>query len=261
MPHQDRRIGLALSGGAVRGAAHVGVLKVLHAAGIRPHCIAGTSAGAMVGAAYAAGQAPEHLQQIFAAQSWPKLVRPSLHPRDSVFDIARGEALLRQTLGVDSFDQLQMPFAAVCCDIGSGEAVAVREGDLVQAVMASAAIPGLFPARELDGRLLVDGGVVDNLPVDVAREMGADVVIAVDLLEVPSGSSLQGPLTLFESWQRSLYFLIKRNHPSPALADCNIVPEIASLSFTDFDDVPELIRRGEAAARRSLGELERLIGG
>ena len=260
MSRQQPRIGLALSGGAVRGAAHVGVLKVLDANGIRPHCIAGTSAGAMVGAAYAAGQAPERLQEIFAAQSWPKLVRPSLHLREAVFDIGRGEALLRETLGLETFDRLQIPFAAVCCDIANGEAVAVGDGDLVQAVMASAAIPGLFPARELDGRLLVDGGVVDNLPVDVARQTGADIVIGVDLLEVPSDSQLSGPLTLFESWQRSLYFLIKKNHPPPGLADYTIVPEIAALSFTDFDDVPELIRRGEAAARRSLEDLQRLIG-
>lgn len=255
----NRRIGLALSGGAVRGGAHIGVLKVMKAAGLEPDFVAGTSVGAIVGAAYAAGLTPAHLEELILSQTWSKLVRPSLNPKSALFKLAPAARFLGDAIGLKSFGDLHLPFAAVCCDINSGEAVAVRRGNLIEAVLASSAVPGLFPARELGGRLLVDGGIVNNLPVNVVKVMGADIIIAVDLLEIPVGGYSQRPANLFESWQRSLSFMILRNHHSSGLADHTIVPRLAELSFTDFDEVAVMIRRGEEAAQRSLSQLQQLV--
>lgn len=193
------------------------------------------------------------------AQTWSRLIRPSLRPKSAIFDVSPVEQLLEEVLGVKTFADLPLGFGAVCCDISSGEVVALRSGDLVDAVMASSSVPGLFPARERDGRLLVDGGIVDNLPVNIVRDMGADIVIAVDLLEMPSARFPKPPSNLFESWQRSLYYLIQKNHPDPELTDHTITPRIAEMSFTDFDGVPELIRRGQEAAEHSLPRLRDLF--
>ncbi|BCJ49328.1 hypothetical protein Asp14428_08030 [Actinoplanes sp. NBRC 14428] len=174
------RIGLALGGGAVRGAAHVGVLDVLDAAGLAPAVIAGTSAGALIGALYAAGTGPSEISKVAQALRWSRLIRPA-RTRRALFATARLGAFLDDLLGGRDFDALDLPFAAVACELTTGDRVVLRDGPVASAVLASAAIPGVFPPVERDGRLLVDGSLVDIVPAGLAREMGADVVVAVDV--------------------------------------------------------------------------------
>jgi NTE family protein len=252
-------LGLVLSGGAVRGGAHVGVYKVLEQEGIEPDIVVGVSAGAIIGAAIAAGVGAEQLEDYALDQSWLTLARPSLNLKASLFDLRGGERLLRKVLKLTSFDRMERRFAAVACDITTGEEVVLTEGDVVEAVLASASVPGLFAARPIDGHTLVDGGLVNNLPTDVARSLGADTLISVDLLELPSGRQAEAPKTVIETWQRALYFLIQRRYPKVGEREVRIVPELFDASFTDFDQMPEIIASGEAATRRALPAIRALL--
>jgi len=248
------KLGLALSGGAVRGAAHVGALMALENAGIVPHCIAGTSIGALVGALSAAGHRADDLALAFAEIGWPSLLGPNLRTALSLFDAGPMEHLLAERFGLTTFEALHTPFAAVACDIVSGHEVVMRAGDLVSAVRASCALPGVFPPVERSGQMLIDGGVLNNLPIDVARALGADFVLAVDLL--PPWRALGPPTNLLELWERSLTLLVQGNQPSRSAADhpadLTVQPAIAAFSFSDFGGVDELIVLGRQATEQAL---------
>ena len=208
------RIGLVLSGGGARGLAHVGVLKALEHAHVRIDAIAGTSMGAIVGGLYASGMTADELETELRRIDWdalfaPRVARPYLSQRrkEEDFEIATGlefgvhdgqlsapqgalssrglELLLRRlTLPVrhvEDFDRLPIPFRAVATDMETGKPVILSHGDLAIALRSSMSVPGVFAPTEVDGRLLGDGGLVDNLPVDVARAMGVDIVIVANI--------------------------------------------------------------------------------
>ena len=181
----DLRIGLALSGGGAAGLAHVGVLEELAAAGIPIHCVAGTSAGAMVGAAYAADRLDAFRDTMCALtrRRVLSLFDPTW-PRSGLLEGRRSLELIRPHVG-ERIESLSRPFAAVATDLRSGSEVVLREGDVLEAIRASIAIPGLFTPQRWRGRLLVDGGLTNPLPVDVARQLGAQFVIAVTVLALP----------------------------------------------------------------------------
>lgn len=176
------KIGLALGGGGAKGYAHLGVIKVLEQAGIKIDLVTGTSIGALVGAIYAAGKHRDLEREVkdLKITDIPGLLSPSwclsgLFSGNSVFEI------LGDLIGVDAFSDLLLPFSAVSTDIYSGERIVHSSGSVQSAVRASASIPGIFTPVELNNRVLVDGGLVDPVPVQAAYEMGADFVIAVDL--------------------------------------------------------------------------------
>jgi NTE family protein len=176
------KIGLALSGGGARGFAHIGVLRVLVENDIPIDMIAGTSAGSIVGAAFAAGMTIDQIAAMAAKVRWRSVVRPSLSPR-GLFSTEPMRRFIQRELPVHNFDDLTVPFAAVACDLASGSEVVLKDsGDLMFALRASCSLPGLFAPVTRDGRLLVDGGVVSQLPVNAVLGMGADRVIAVDLM-------------------------------------------------------------------------------
>lgn len=254
-------LALVLSGGAVRGGAHIGVLAVLEERGVRPDLILGVSAGAVVGVAAAAGLPATEIAHHAREQSWLRLTRPALGRRRALLELRGAERLLREELGLTTFDRLQTRFAAVACDLGRGVAVRLDQGDVVDAVLASAAIPGLFAGREIGGRTLVDGGVVDNLPTDEARRMGAEVIVSVDLLQLPTGDDARPPDSLLETWQRSLYYLVRRGHPPVGEHEVRIVPRLVDCSFTDFKEMDEIVRRGREAAEAAWPEIARLLAG
>lgn len=257
-PPRPGRLGLALSGGAVRGAAHVGVLQVLEREGIFPEVVAGTSVGALVGAAYAAGLPAAEASAVFRAMSWPKLLRPSLSSRYSLLDTRRMVQVLRPALGVDTFEELKRPFAAVACDLLTGRRVVFRTGHLMPALRASSAVPGLFAPVEHGSELLVDGCVVDNLPVDVARDLGADYVIAVDLVPPPSGR--RRPRNVLEVVTLAGYLWSRANHPPPSAVDCLITPDIGDSGAWSFGGVPDLEEAGRVAAEAALPRLRHDLG-
>ena len=244
----DIRIGLALGGGAVRGAAHIGVLDALDRAGLEPAVITGTSAGALVGALYAAGRSPAEIAKLAQTLRWARLIRPG-RTRRALFETAKLALFLDEALGGAAFADLDRPFAAVACDLSTGEEVVMRDGPVASAVLASAAIPGVFPPVERDGRMLVDGGLVTMVPAALARRMGADIVVAVDV----TGPLPRRPPTTV------LHILVAVSTLQPGglkgladEADLVLSPEVDEYAFWELSRIPEFEQAGRAATEQAL---------
>lgn len=283
------KIGLVLSGGGARGAAHVGVLKVLEELRIPIDIVTGTSMGSLTGGLFAYGYSPTMLEKKLIATDWddvfqdnpPRAQRNIRRKQDDYNYLIKLEAgfkngafklptgliqgqkmdlMLRSLMpdAPDDFDQLPIPFRAVAEDIESGAAVEMGHGDIVSAIRASMAIPGVFAPVERDDRLLVDGGFTNNLPVRLARKMGADILIVVDL----SGKSLNrdklvSPLSILN---QNMGFMIKRNTRRELEAlregDILIQPDLNAYSSTDFWRVKEMIKVGVDATRLHASRLK-----
>ena len=253
-PGGPRRTGLVLSGGAIRGAAHLGVLQVFDEHGIRPDVVVGASAGAVVGGLYCAGLSPVELQQIGKEMNWGRLgrlVRPGL----GFFDISRLERVIDELTGGVTIEELKTPFAAVAVDILTRELIVLREGSLARAIRASASLPGIFAPVEDGDRLLIDGGALNNLPVCVAQDMGADYTIAVDLVPPPI-APMECPENILEMWALSIYIVMRARYTDAQLADVHIQPDIAQTSFFDFGQIDLLVQKGRETALDNVGRIK-----
>ncbi|VAW29747.1 UPF0028 protein YchK [hydrothermal vent metagenome] len=252
------RIGLALSGGVARGPVHVGVLSVLEREGIPIDFVAGVSAGALVGAAYCAGLSIDDLRELSANIGWRQVSRPTW-PRYGLVSFAKIEELMENMVGDLDIRDLAIPYAAVVTDLDRGEQVALREGRLATAVRASCSMPGIVTPVEINGRSFCDGGVTDNLPVDVVRQMGADFVIGVDLF-MPNFRRRLGPLG---AGSAALLTLIRQSGGSVKNADCLIMPNISGHSFLNFSrkKSEQYIALGAAAAQRAIPQLKTVLNG
>lgn len=292
-PSDRPKIGLALSGGGARGAAHVGVLRVLEELRIPVDYIAGTSMGSIIGGLYASGMSPDQIEDAMAKMDWdnifndkpPRVERPFRRKRDDdlylvkakpgfnegvltfpsgaiqgqKFDLALRQ-LVRHVSTVSDFDELPIPYRAVASDIGTGRSVVLAGGDIALAMRASMAVPGAFAATEIDGRLLVDGGITNNLPVDVVRDMGADIVIAVDI---------STPLTVPENVRNVLQItaqltsIMTRANAEIQIAsltqrDILIIPDLGTIGSGSFERAHEAVATGRVAAEARREELARL---
>ena len=188
-----RKIGLALGSGSARGLAHVGVIRAIEDAGLEVDFIAGTSMGALIGAIHAAGKLDE-LEASFRVFDWKRTASffDVVLPKSGLLDGAKVSELVRAHIHHETIEMLLKPFAAVATDIVSGEEVVIRSGDVIEAVRASISVPGIFTPVRSNGHILVDGGLTNPVPVSVARAMGADIVIAVDLNhEIISGKNMK----------------------------------------------------------------------
>jgi NTE family protein len=279
------RIGLVLGGGGAKGFAHIGVIEELERRRIPIDVIAGTSMGAVVGSMYAIGNDAEEIKKITASIDWKNVFNDNLQRIDLSFRRKREvrEIFLNARLGVDNgkaalptgifggqklfstvqellapwratedFDNLPIPFRAVATNIVTGQPVAMGSGNFSTAVFASMSIPAAFPPVEREGLLLVDGGISNNLPVDVARQMGVDVVIVVDVGEPPAAAEkITSALSVFNQMQLLLgYDAIRRQRASIAGRDVLVEPDITGLSVTAFDKAELGIERGRAAAQK-----------
>ena len=253
---KNPKIGLALSGGSTRGAAHIGVLMVLEREGIVPSYVAGTSAGALVGSAYCAGVPLEDISKIFLNMSWPTLLKPNLVRPLALFDTTPMEEYIRKNIGDCNFEDLKIPFAVIGCDIVSGERIVLDKGPMAPAVRASAAIPGLFSPVEIDGHLLVDGGTVDNFPVAQVKAMGAEYVIGVDLSRTKaSGRRPTNPIDVFLDM---INIMQARSAVADASeCDCYIRPDVAQFSARSFSDADKIQKAGKTAAELVLPQLKK----
>ena len=288
------KIGLVLSGGAARGLAHIGVLKALEEQGIRIDAIAGTSMGAVIGGLYASGYKIDELEKLALDIDWRQalsdappredvpfrrkqddrdfLVKQKLSFRDDgslglPLGVIQGQNLallleskLAHASDTRDFDKLPIPFRAVATDIASGEKVVFRKGHLPQVIRASMSIPAVFAPVELDGRLLVDGGMTDNIPLDVARDMGVDIAIVVDI-GTPLRSRKQLN-TVVDVLNQSITLMTRRNSEVQLAAlhkdDVLIQPSLSSFGVTDFGRAQEVIDAGYRATRILDARLARL---
>jgi len=280
------KVGLVLSGGAARGLAHIGVLKALEEQGVVIDFIAGTSMGAAVGGLYAAGYHAAELERMVLDLDWqwalsdtpPRpqipfrrkqddrdfLLKQKISFRDDgslglPLGVVQGQNLnlllenwLVQRSEISDFDQLPIPFRAVATDIASGEKVVFAKGHLPQAIRASMSIPAVFAPAEVDGRLLVDGGMVDNIPIDVARQMGATRIIAIDIgTPLASREQLKN---VFDVLNQTTTLMTRKNSEAQlatlTTADILIAPALSAYNSGDFSHTPAIIEAGYQAAKQ-----------
>ncbi len=286
------KIGLVLGGGGAKGAAHIGVLKVLEEQKVPVDYIAGTSMGAIVGALYASGLSAGELDKVITAIDWKDVFSGEPDRRDidyrrkrEDYEILSGlslgikdgkvampgglikdqkvnllfEMLMLHASEIHDFDKLPIPYRAVAVDLETGEMVVLKNGRLADAARASMSVPGLFPPVELNGRLLIDGGIVRNLPVDIVREMGADIIICVDLDKpMKTRKDISGSLSVLN---QMVAIMMKENVREQVKTlgpkDVYINPDLGVFGSTDFDKAAEISRLGENAALAKLDSLKR----
>ncbi|MCF6128620.1 patatin-like phospholipase family protein [Flavobacterium sp. AS60] len=272
------KIGLVLSGGGAKGFAHIGVLKVLEQAGVKIDYIGGTSMGAVVGGLYASGYNATQIDSIFYNTDFDQLLQDYIPRSSKNFYEKRNDEMYAITLpfnklkigipialskgmynynllsklthnvrNVTDFNKLPIPFLCVATDIEKGEQVVLQNGYLAQAMLASSAFPSLFSPVEIDGKLLIDGGVVNNYPVEEIRKMGADIIIGVDVQDdLKDRTSLKDATRILV--QITNLDMIKMMKDKVKLTDIYIKPDVSDYGVISFDEGREIIKKGEAAA-------------
>lgn len=253
---KNPKIGLALSGGSTRGAAHIGALMVLEREGIRPSFVAGTSAGALIGAAYCAGIPLEDLSRMFLSMKWPTLLKPNFGRGLALFDTSPMEEFIIKNIGDCNFEDMKIPFACIACDIQTGERIVLNQGPMAQAVRASASIPGFFSPVPHNGRLLVDGGTVDNFPVQLVKEMGAEYIIGVNLSR--SQTAMRPPSNALEVFTDMINIMQARSAVADASeCNCYIRPDVLQYSSWSFTEADKLLDEGKKATEAALPQLKK----
>ena len=276
---------MVLSGGGAKGLAHIGVLKVIEEAGIKIDFIGGTSMGAVVGGLYASGYNAHQIDSIFKATNFDELLRDFIPRSSKNFYEKRNDALYAVTLPFDKFkigvptayskgaylysllnklfykerftkdfNQLPIPFLCVATDIEKGKEVVLNQGYLPQAIMASATLPSLFSPIEIDGKLLVDGGVTNNYPIDEIRKLGADIIIGVDVQnDLRNRNTLKDATRIFA--QISYLQMMEKMQIKREKTDIYIRPDITDFSLISFDKGEDIVKKGEDAAREQMSKL------
>jgi NTE family protein len=254
IPKVPPRVGLALGGGAARGFAHVGVIQVLEEAGIKPALVVGTSAGSLVAALYASGRSGQQLQQVALAMDEAAFADWTL----PIFNrgLLRGEALARYVnaqIGNRLIEHMAVPLGIVATDLNSGQGVLFQRGDTGTAVRASSAVPAVFLPVKIGSQEYVDGGLVSPVPVRYARQMGAELVIAVDISSAPEGNPSADPLQIL----LQTFAIMGKSINSWELKDADIVvrPALPGMSGGDFTGKRRAIDAGRAAMQALLPQL------
>ncbi|MBU2995692.1 patatin-like phospholipase family protein [Cellulophaga baltica] len=283
--NEDLKVGLVLSGGGAKGFAHIGALKVIEEAGIKIDYIGGTSMGAIVGALYAAGYSAHQLDSIFKVTDFNKLIQDELPRNAKTFyekedseryaltlpfnkfkvsfpsAISRGQSVynilvkfLYHVKDINDFNELPIPFFCVATNVETGDPVVLDKGYLPEAIMASGTFPSLFEPTEIDGNVLIDGGVVNNYPVDGVKKMGADVIIGVDVQHGLSNRETLSSATeilLQINNYRTVADMVEKSKKT----DIYIKPDMEKYSVIDFGLTDEIIDKGEVAARKKIAAL------
>jgi NTE family protein len=282
------KIGLVLSGGGAKGFAHIGVIKVLEKAGVKIDYIGGTSVGSVIGALYASGYNATQLDSIFRDTDFNNLITDYIPRSSKNFYEKRNDELYAFSLPVNNFkvgiplslskgmfnynlinrltkhvreihdfNKLPIPFLCMATDIETGQQVVLNKGYLAKALLASSAFPSIFSPVELDGKLLVDGGVSNNFPIDEIRKLGADIIIGVDVQdEIKDRSSLNDATKILV--QINNLQMIEKMKANKAATDIYIKPEVNQYGIISFDAIEEIINKGEKAANDQLDKIKKL---
>ena len=254
------KIGLALSGGAARGMAHVGVLRAFLENGIQIDCVAGTSAGSIVAGAFAAGMPLEQIEEFGRTLRWRDIGRVTMS-RLGVQSNERLEQYLRARLPVTKFEELRVPFAAVATDLATGQAVVLKdEGDVPFAIRASCTIPGWYvPVLDQHGRQLVDGGLVAVIPATVTRALGADVVIAIDVNS--EGATFITPSSSVIGVLLQSMMVVQKTASSyqREMSDLVISPKVGHIRWDEMGRAEELMEAGYQAGIESIPQVREVI--
>jgi NTE family protein len=260
-----KKVGLALSGGAARGLAHIGVLDVLRKEGIPVDMIAGTSAGAVIGAIYAWNQDTTRIKKEAREVNWTRLA-PMIDlslPKSGLIKGKKIQSLLASYVGGNTkFSDLRIPFVCVATDIDTGEEVVMDTGSVAEALRASISIPGIFTVTKREERYLVDGGLTAPVPVNAVKRMGAGFIIAVNVTPAVTRRAVRKSRepNIFQIMMQSLYIATDSIARS-SLQDADVViePDLAHIGAGDFQKARELIRRGEQAAQNAIPEIKKKL--
>lgn len=254
--HKPKKVGLALSGGAARGIAHIGVIKGLVEIGVPIDYIAGTSSGSLIGGVYATGIHIDQMIQAVTKMRWLDIAGFRFS-RTGMVSSEKLDKYLKRLVGQTHFSELKIPFTALSTNILTGEPVELNHPDmsLTTAIRASSSFPGVYSPLEWEGQLLVDGGASANLPVDTVRKMGADFVIAVDV--IPDVQITEVPKNMALIVDRGLDLLLKRQRQG-VTADLFLKPVTESISSFDIKKAGRLIELGYACVQANRGPLEEL---
>jgi len=263
---QKRKVGLALGSGAAKGFAHIGVLTVLGKEGIPIDMIAGTSAGAFIGALYAQGRTTNEIKSLIVDLGRKRLalLTDLALPKTGLIRGRKIEDMLRSIMGDIEFGDLKMPFACVATDIITGEEVVIKQGLVWEGIRASVSIPVILAVARRKGRYLVDGVLTNPVPVSVLREMGADFIIAVNTITDRSKSlkPVSKKPNIFSVIMQTIHIVAYQSLKSSlAGADVVIEPQVASIGYFDFRRAQECILQGELAAQSSILEIKRRLEG
>jgi NTE family protein len=282
-------ITLALSGGGVKGFAHVGALRVLERDGFQIRALAGTSAGGLIGALYAAGYSPDEMEERLIDIDQGSLFSRMHGDGPSLFGFGGVTTILKELLGEHSFEDSRIPLAVTATDLTTGLPVVIKQGRLVNAVLATSAVPGVFPAREVGNHLLVDGGILNPVPVAEARALYPNAPVVAVVLSPPLGWRLEtkddmatsipqlmtnlplvyrlaGRLRLAQAFN---LFLQSMDLAGLMLLDKQlklekpeviIRPKLSQIGLIDHVDIPEVIRAGEQATEDALSEIHKVVG-
>jgi NTE family protein len=252
---EPRKLGLALGGGSARGKAHIGVLYAFEKAGIAIDAVAGTSAGSIAGALHCFGMSAARIKKWTDTLNWATASVP-VWPRRGLISLAGLERRLRALFGSMHFEELPTPFAVGTTDVHTWQAVILRSGPLVPAILASCAVPGIVEPVQIEDRLLCDGGPACNVPVSGARELGAGYVVAVDLMR-PSDNTGLGPVAMLK---RVMENLVHDSCGELSRADCIIAPDLAKVGYLSWWTTRFAIRQGRDAAETKLGGIRQALG-
>ncbi|HPE86825.1 MAG: patatin-like phospholipase family protein [Bacteroidales bacterium] len=244
-----KNIGLALGGGAVLGAAHIGVLRALDEFNIKIDAISGTSIGAFVAVFFAFGKNWEEINAIASELKWIDITAISLSRYGLLSNDKLGDLIIEH-LGDQNIEDARIPLAIVATDVTSGDRVILKKGSIAEAVMASTCIPGIFKPVVINDRMLVDGGIVENVPIHTARELGVKTVIGVDL---NARHTYQKPGNILDVILNSFHYLMQHSDKYYTRdADLLIEPGLDDFNRSDMRQVGDLIRKGHEDAREAL---------
>ena len=277
-----KEIALALGGGGSKGNAHIGVLRVLDREGFQIRALAGTSAGGLWGSLYAYGYSPDEILDRFKSLEAQPLYQRDPHDLPAMMGVAGIRKLLNQALGACEFEELRIPFAVTSVDLDTAEHVVIRSGSVVDAVMATIAVPGIFPPVNLNGRTLIDGGILDPVPVASARSLAPGIAVAAVVLSPPIDEwagvdkpRLMNALPLFSRYlgrlriAQALNIFLRSIDISGAMLtelllnfdqpDVIIRPAVPQIGLLDNVDIKEVAAIGEQAAEAALPQLEKAV--
>lgn len=249
-------VGVALGSGGARGFAHLGVLKMLVEHNIPIHCVAGSSMGALIGAFFAAGLEMEQMYKL-AKVFKRKYYLDFTVPKMGFVTGNRVKELIKAFTKNKKIEELSIPLSIVATDLNEGKKVVFSKGSVAEAVRASISIPGIFVPVQIDGMLLVDGGVVDRVPVSVAKDMGADIVIAVDVSDVKRNEKIT---SIFDVIMQSLDIMQDELvHHRKIASDIMIRPKVEQFSSRAFTNIEEILKKGEEEAEKHVDEIKERI--
>ncbi|MEF8983724.1 MAG: patatin-like phospholipase family protein [Bacteroidales bacterium] len=238
---KDKKVGLALGGGAVLGAAHIGVLKALEELNISVDYIAGTSIGAFFSVFYAFDKPWNEIEEIALELEWMDISGISLSQYGLLSNEKLGE-LITKYIGDKKFTESSIPLAMIATNISNGKKIVLNKGSVADAAMASTSIPGIFKPVEIEGKLLVDGGIVENVPIHTLKDMGASYIIGVDL---NAKHSYKKPENIIDVLVNSFHFTLQASTKLQTEdADLIIQPDLSSFNRSDMDQVEDLIEKG-----------------